>query len=317
MTGQALSRALRDQLLENVSSGFINSRTSYAYLYEAICNFNKRTHLSTSSQTITIVPGTTAYTLNPDFVAVSLLNDTNEPLVKWTYSGSDTFIYPILESTVTLQDSTATASVAQAYYINDAPAAANVTGTATSTNVQANSEAKLTDTAAAFASVSVGDEIFDTTDGSDGYVVDVIDGTNLYAALFSDSNGPNCYFTSGDAYIIVPQPRYQINITPLPASVATLTIPYIQLPAPVYSPYRNYKLNNQYAGTITKYAAFLYKYRDTQPNFGDAFFKHYELECSRIANEALLAMPNKNNWRVNTSKTNARSRPSGQWTTNR
>jgi hypothetical protein len=214
-------------------------------------------------------------------------------------------------SSIILTNSSATAAVAQGFAITDASLASNPTGTATSTTATSNGETILNDTAASFlTTVAAGDFIHNTTDGSDGIVVAVTSNTSIVTAMFE---GTNNFWTSADAYVIVPQQRYNIVLTPAPSATATLAIPYIVKPKPVYSEFRSYTLPNNSLLPIVHYAAFLYKFKDREPDFGDGFYKHYDMFARKVAAEMRKAVPEKSGFRVNLSRMNRRSTGAGSW----
>ena len=311
MEGYSLVRTLRELLNETVASTFLNDRTTYDYLYFAVQDFNVRTHWATSNQTISVIAGTSSYSLNPDYAGLALIDSYNRPYIKFTYGGSDTFIYNQDYSSIVLNNSSDTAQVAQGFAITDASQAANPTGTATSTTSLSNGETILNDTAASFlTTAAAGDYIHNTTDGSNGVIVSITSNTSIVCALFE---GINNFWTSADAYVIVPQPRYSLVLTPIPSASATVTVPYLVKPNPVYSLYRSYKLPTNALLPITHYAAFLYKFKDMEPDFGNAFYKSYDMFARKVAAEMRKAIPEKSGFRVNMSKMNRRSTGAGSW----
>jgi hypothetical protein len=100
-------------------------------------------------------------------------------------------------------------------------------------------------------------------------------------------------------------------LTPIPSATATVTVPYIQRPNPVYSPFRAYKLPFDYMMPIVQFAAFLYKYRDSEANYGDAFFKYYDAFARKKAADMRKAINEHQGFRVNFTKINGRSRQFG------
>lgn len=313
MEGFTLLRTLRELLNEASTSSFLNDRTSYSYLWTAVQDFNFRTHYLTANQTVSVVAGVNAYNLNPDYVGMALLDSYNRPAIKHTYGGSDTFLYNAEYASIVLQNSTATATVADSYAITDAAQPANLTGTATSAGAASgNGECTLTDTAANFSTLYPGDFVHNTTQGTDGIVVALVSSTQVVCALFSDGTAGSAW-AQNDAYVIVPQPKYSLVLTPIPSDAATVTVPYIKRPDPVFSLYRAYKLPFDYLMPIAQFAAFLYKYRDSAPNYGDAFYKYYDAFSRKKAAEMRRSSPEKQGFRCNFRKVNARSRSMGNW----
>jgi hypothetical protein len=308
MEGYSLLRMLRELLDETSTSTFLDTRTSYDFLYAAVQDFNIKTHYLTSTQSISVTAGTSAYNLNADFIACALMDDYNRPYIKWTYGSSDSFVFNRDYQEVIIENSTGTANIASSFSINDASAPSNITGTTTADGAASNGECTLTDATAPFTTVKPGDYVHNTTDGSAGVVVAITSTSAIVTALF---DGTNNDWTSGDAYVIVKQPRYQMTFRPIPADSATATVYYIQRPDPVYSSFRSYKIPFNYIMPIVKYAAFLYKYKDREPNFGDSFYKYYNAFTRQVASEMRRGIPEKSGMRVNMSKIDARSRRLG------
>ncbi len=181
-----------------------------------------------------------------------------------------------------------------------------LSGTATSDVDDTGDESKtgLRDSAADFADVSPGDNIHNITDGSDGVVLDVIESFRLDAAIFGGTDND---FDTGDEYIIQPQARLKIKLDPPPSTSGhTITVYHVQVPAPVYSDYGIYRIPRQYLQALVFYAAWLYKYRDSEPNFGDAYFTFFDREVSHNARTLNKAF-NRTGFTV-TQKVNKRTR---------
>lgn len=313
MDGFTLQRKLQEALDESSSGSFMNERTSYDYLYDAIQDFNYRTHYQTSTQTISVVASTSSYDLNGDYVGMALMDSYNRPYIKHTYNGSDTFIFSRDYQDVVLENSSATASVAQSWSIVDATQPTNKTGTATSAGTATNGECVLTDTAADFTTVFPGDLVHNTTQSIHGVVIEQGAAHTVRVCLFTSAGASGGAWAQSDAYVIVPQPRYSIVLSPTPSATATLTVPYIQRPNPVYSSYKAYKLPFNYMLPIVQFAAFLYKYKDREPDYGDRFFTYYDGFARKVAAELRKGVPEKQGMRVNFRKLNSRSKQFGNW----
>jgi hypothetical protein len=303
MGGESLTYKLRNLLQEVYGSSFLDDRTSYDYIYEAVKEFARRTRTITATQTITTVASTSAYDVNPDFLDLYFRNSFNELVIKYVQASGGTY-WPIYRDYDRMtQDgsySTASAPVPTTFSIIDkADTETRLTGTATSTGTLTNGETVLYDTSASFTSKLVGSDVHNTTDGSSGVVIGYTSSTEIICVLFG---GTDNTFTSADAYIIIPKQLKSLVVSPA-NSVAgdTITLYYIQSPQPVYSPYRNYRIDSQYDMSIVMYAAWLYKYRDRDPNFGDSWYKHWELTCRRAIGDS-NKMQSKTNFRVNFMK---------------
>jgi hypothetical protein len=177
-----------------------------------------------------------------------------------------------------------TSSLPDKFTIKDkASLYSQITGTATAAGAATAGECQLTDSAAAFLStdyVSPGDHIHNTTDGSTGVVLEVLGEGTLKTALFS---GTNNAWASSDAYVIQPMGRAEVLLDPPPSTSNHLvTVEYIKMPDPVYSDYRMYNFPFEAMEAIVAYAAWLYKYRDSEPNMGDALYKVWDLGVTRF-----------------------------------
>ena len=285
MDGKTLLYQLRQCLQEGSTSTFLDDRISYDYLYEAASEFVRLTGSLTSTQAITTVSSTSAYNLNADFFYALNKDDTNDMYVKYNDGTSDTFI-PFREYSATIYSNNTTAQdIPNSWTIQDLRTnITNISSTCTTGASLSLGEAVLVDSTAPFANVSVGDIIHNISDASDGIVTAKTSTSSISTALFG---GTKNYWTTSDAYVIVPQGRKQIVVDPLSKTAGhTITIEYIQKPAPVYTPYKMYRFDNTYMPAIVKYAAWMYKYRDREPNFGDQWYKHWDQAVRRAkANE--------------------------------
>lgn len=282
MDGKSLTNGLAELLNENVSSSsFMESRVSYNFIYEAVLEFCRRTRVLTSSQTITTVANQAAYDINTDFLELYLRDNRNRYVVKYN-NGNDYFIPFRDYEAVTYANQTTSIALPSNFSIIDKQTLTDrITGTVTSAGASSNGECTCTDSAAPFTSVKVGDDIHNTTDGSDGVVIGVTSTSALVTALFGGTDND---WDSSDAYVVVPQGRKQLILDPAPSTSGhTVTIMYVQKPDPVYSPYKTYRFDRQYEPAIIKYAAWLYKYKDADPNFGDAFYKFWDAQVRMAA----------------------------------
>ena len=154
---------------------------------------------------------------------------------------------------------------------------AQVTGTATSDGDASGGRALLTDTSGVFWTtdkISPGDTVHNTTDGSVGVVLSIESATTAYCALFG---GTDNEWDSSDAYVIQPQGRLEIILDPPPKDASDIIeVHYIRSPAPVYHDYGTYGFRQHVIEGTIRYAAWLYKYRDSEPDFGDRFYVQWE-----------------------------------------
>jgi len=305
MIGRTLTDALARKLDENPpSSACLDTKTSYDFIYEAACEWVRRTCLMKGSQTITTITNKKTYNLSPDYFFLYWKDDQNRFVA--TYNNGNNFLITFRDYDAILRATTysTTSSTPYNFTLSDGQSGASViTGTVTSNSVMSAGECNLIDTENAnftTATVAVGDEVQNTTDGSSGVVLEITSTTTLAVALFG---GRLNYWTDGDTYIIIPQPRKQLLLNSAPLNAGeTITLYYIQKPTPpVYAEHRSYRIDNIYTSALVSYAAWLYRYRDMQPNYGDGWYKHFELQARSAAKDAGMAM-GRNSFRVNFMK---------------
>lgn len=306
MDGKTLLNSLASRLDERFStSSFLDTRISYDYLWEAACELVRRTQCLTATQSITTVADQAAYDLNADFLCLYLRNSDNKYIVKYN-DGADN--WPTLRDydAVVRSSNTTSVDVPSNFSIIDKQTLTDpISGTATSAGALSNGEAILYDTLAPFTYVKAGDSIHNITDGSDGIVVSVTSSSVLVTSLFGGTDND---WDSSDAYIIVPGGRKQISFDPPPSTAAdTVTVYYIPRPNPVYSYYRTYRFDPHFKEALVMYAAWLYKYRDSDPNFGDAFYKYFDMECRKANHSTNMAL-DRNSLKVNFKKQSFRDR---------
>ncbi len=308
MDGKTLTEGLAQLILEDSStSSFLDSKTSYDNIYDAVVEFCRRTQIFKSSQTVTTVIDQAAYDLNPDFLQLYLKNDRNEFVLK-IYDGSGYNWVKFRDyDGIFLANELSSVPVPYNFAIRTKETLdSNMTGTVTSAGALSNGEATLTDSAAPFATANVGDFVHNTTDSAHGIVISKTSNSALVTAMFGGTD--NDWDATPDAYIVIPQGRKQLYLDPPPSKANyTITVPYLQKPAPVYSLYRSYRLDRQYQLAILMYAAWLYKMRDSKPDYGARYFTYFDAECRKAAKTE-----NRNqgrpNFRVNMMKRSLGSR---------
>lgn len=281
MDGKELLRRVRQFMNEDSDTGWLDTQTTYDYLYEAAKDLVDRTGCLRTTQDITTVADDDEYDLNPDFLRL-YAKDSNNDFFITLYDSSDYYTLTWKDYEDILYDKNTTSIEYPPHFsIIDVSNQSQVTGTATSAGDASAGECTLTDTSGDFSDVNPGAIVHNTTDGSDGVVLSKTSSTVLVTALFGGTG--NDWDTS-DAYVIQPQSRYQLYLDPPPSTADyTITVPYIQQPDPVYSDYGIYRFPDQYKEALVKYACFLYKYRDKEPDFGDTLYLHYERMVGRAA----------------------------------
>lgn len=289
MDGKTLLR-LTDELLNESpdTSLFTSDRVGYEFLWQAATEFVNRTNSLKSVQSITTDTDQAEYTLNADYIELYQKNSRGKLFLKYTDSSSnDNFMVQDEENVIALDINSASVSLPGRFYVIDEEDTTDIrTATATTpTGAQANGETVLTASAATFETwdIQPGDTIHNADTGSSGYVIEISSETALVAALFG---GTDQKFTVDDVITIVQQPRMKLVIHQPPSTAdETITLPYIQRPAPVFSDFRRYRIQDQYMPAITKYAAWLYKYRDRKMEEGDAWYVYWDRNVRQAGNK--------------------------------
>lgn len=276
--GKDLLRRLRELLDEESGSTWLDERSGYDYFYDGALDFVDRTGCLRSVQSISTVATVSEYNLNPDFLRLYLRNSGGDYFLKYNDGSNTTFLTWKNYEDIYYQNAQST-NIPCTFCIIDASLPDRVTGSSTVTDASVGGQSTLTDAAGNFANVAAGDHVHNTTDGSTGIVLSKTSSTVLVTALFGGSGND---WASGDAYVIQPGARFKLVLDPIPSvSAHTISVPYVQRPDPVYSSYGVYRFINP--AVLVKYAFWLFKYRDKEPNFGDAMYKFWEAEVSKKA----------------------------------
>jgi hypothetical protein len=297
MDGKELLYKLRNLLNESADSGFMDDKTSYDNLNEAAYEFNRRAKVLKSTQSITTVADQSTYDLNTDFMELYLKDYEKNLFIKINDGSNDHFIFWRNYEDIIYSNNTTSETIPGFFsIINDSALDTRLSSTTTSAGAATGGECTLTDTAADFSLVSAGDTVHNTTDGSMGVVLSKTSTTALKTALF---NGTNNDWTSSDSYVIQPQGKLQLVLDAPPANSGyTITVHYVQRPAPVYSDYGAFRIQRQYMDALVKYAYWLYKYRDSEPNFGDGMYAYFDRQI-RAAQGSTNSTHNRSSVSVN------------------
>lgn len=293
MDGKDHLRRLEQLLGESSSGSWMKERTSYDYLYSAAQQWVKETECLTTTQTITTVASQAGYTLNGDYLSMYLKQ--NDRFYLKYYDGSNyTFLYFKPYQEVIYDNDTTAVSVPSYFTITDDPTLDDlISGTANATGTHTGGKSTLAVAAAAFADVTPGDIVHNTKTGnvSNGVVVGYTSTTSIDTCLFLATTGAQASWASSDTFKLQPRKRFLLQFDPPPSTADhTATFYYVRRPNPVYSDYDVYEIAYDYPDALCKYAAWLYKYRDQEPEFGDAFYTYWERqikEYRRLTNKGL------------------------------
>jgi len=302
MDGASLSREVAELLNEGSTSGWMDAKTTYDALYAAAIATVQRTNCITTTQSITTTADTRDYVLNADFLKMYLMDDSSRHFITYTDGDSNVYyIYPVTYDSIILGNQTTSIDIPSGFCVRDATAYSRLTGTTTSAGTASGGACTLTDSTATFTTnvVSAGDFVNNVTDGSHGVVISVTGQTALVTALFGGTDND---WSSTDTYYIHRQKRMYLTVDPPPSTASeTITVYYVQKPAPVYSSYYSYNLPYSLKDALVYYAAWKYKYRDREPNFGDKWFQFWDLAVRQYGREMNQARTT-SGYKVNLSK---------------
>lgn len=275
MDGKELLYKLRNLLNESADSGFMDDKTSYDNLNEAAYEFNRRAKVLKSTQSITTVADQRTYELNADFMELYLKDYEKNLFIMINDGSNDQFIFWRNYEDIIYSNNTTSETIPGFFsIINDPTLDTRLSSVTTSAGAASGGECTLNDTAADFSSVNAGDTVHNITDGSMGVVLSRTSGIALQTALFGGTNND---WTDGDSYVIQPQGKLQLILDAPPANSGyTITVHYVQRPALVYSDYGAFRIQRQYMDALVKYAFWLYKYRDSEPNTGDRLYEYFD-----------------------------------------
>jgi hypothetical protein len=281
--GKSMLRMLREEMNEASTSTFMDDRTSYSFLHQAAMGFVGRTLCLTNEQSIATVANQSGYTLNANFMQLYLMNPQGFYYIKYNDGTTDTFLEHKDYKNIIYDNETASQTVPTNFaIIDDSTKDIRLSGTTTSAGAASAGESTLTDTGADFADVSPADIVHNTTDGSDGVILSKTSSTALVTALF---DGTVNDWSSTDAYVIQPQPRFKLVLDAPPSTSGhTMTVYYIEKPDPVYSDYGIYRIPGQHLESLVEFAVAKYKMRDSDPAFAQTFLTYWNAKIRGSAN---------------------------------
>ena len=276
MDGKDLKRRVRNLLNEPSTSAFLDDRTTYDFLFEGAKAWTIISKCLRKTQNITTVAEQAAYTLDGDFLGHYLKDNDRDFFIKYNDGSDDHFLDFKPYQEIIRDNDTDSQSIPDYWGITTDPTLDDqITGTASMAGDKTGGKSTLTVASAKFADVTVGDVVHNTTGVSDGIIVKVVSAVALDTCLFGDATADEEWDLS-DAFIIQPRGRLQLVLDPPPSTKDhTITVYALQNPAPVYSDYDIYPFAFDYAEALAKYAAWLYKYRDKEPDFGNAWYQFF------------------------------------------
>ncbi len=244
MDGAKLTSRFLDFLDEGgVNANYADTREIYDCLDWAVAIFVRETGALHATQTITTVADQQNYALVPGFLGLYVRDAWDRYIVK--YSDGDTTRWPYYVAWEEIWRANVTESrwPTQVSYREAPDALETEEGTATADGAASGGECVLTDTTKDFQTSDVvypRSVVHNTADGSTGLVLEVTGATTVRTALFG---GTTNAWTSGDAYVIEAANPFQLVLdAPAEAAGHTIEVPYLAMPAPVYSDYGMWRL---------------------------------------------------------------------------
>lgn len=276
----------------------MDDRTSYSYLYNAAVELTRVSECFRKTQPITTVADQAGYSIDGNFLALYLRNSDNEFFLKYNDGSDDYFLdYKPYQEIIHGND-TDSVTVPSYWTITADPTLdSQIAVDASQAGAAVGGKSNLTVAAASFTDITTGDICHNTDDGSDGVVVAYTSTTSIDVALFGGTDND---VSNTDSFIIQPKGRLLLQLDPPPSTAShTVTLYFINKPDPVYSSYQIYPFAFNYGEALIKYAGWLYKYRDSEPNFGDAWYtffldqaeKHGELFKKAVGRDSSCFRP--------------------------
>ncbi len=294
MDGKRLSRQLRSMLNEESGSNYLDSFTTYDLLNQAAGQLNNKLEQLETTTNLTTVANQADYTLPANYMRLIREDSIGRKIIRYVADTDEdeevNYYLPMIDDDVRFRDATyevTSQAVPDSFSIQyDDAEDTQVTGTETTGGSLVAGKATLIDSTAPFADVEAGDTVHNTDDGAMGVVLSKTSTSQLITAMFG---GTNNFWTSADAYVIQPQAKYKMTITP-PPSIAdeTITVEYLRRPKPVYSDYDSFQFPIQYQDALVFYAVGFYKYRNQMNTEGNTWFGHADKlvrESNKAANQ--------------------------------
>lgn len=286
MDGKTMLKTLEGILNEEGCSPILDTFFSFEVLDKAASDYLRETKGIARTETLTTLLDTQEYSLPPDFLGLRIRDnqhrnvmryyDNVNALYHWPYLKSYDYLYLANRANITGSQNTP-----DYFAITDTDIEVQITGNAASgSGTLVGGECTLKGATAAFSDVHARDRVHDTTESYYGIVLEVEASNSLKVALFND--GEPVATASGNAFLIQPAAHAKIVLSdPSEVEGHTMDILYYGMQNPVYSDYRIWSFPPTACAGICKKAAFEYKYKDRQPDFGDRLYVDYLREVSQ------------------------------------
>ena len=268
------------------SAGYLTKKRAYECLDMSACIFCRDTRALKAETEILTVEDQQEYPLPPGFIDLYMRDLNDNFFVRHTGADATRWPVQVSEERIFRMNKTEASDYFSYFCIveKDTPARSVISGKATNAGAAAQGRCILEDTAADFLDgnrVWPRDTIYNTTRNSAGYVLDVIDETHLYCALFDDDSDIGAW-TKDDAYIIRPAPAPIFKLEcPALTTGETIALPYVTLPPPVFWEIGSWMLPERVCKAIVSGAAALFKTGKTEYKEAQSLGALFDAEVSR------------------------------------
>ena len=289
MIGQRLLQEFIDGIdTKEFSDAYLTKKRAYECLDMTACIFCRETRALKSEIDITTVEDQQEYPLPPAFIDLYMRDRDNNFFVRHTDITTDETSWPVQVSEERIfRQNLTEASDSPAHFCiveKDTPTRAEISGAATDDGAElAGGRCILEDTEKDFLGadrVWPRDEIYNTTTDAAGYILEVIDETHLYCALFDGNEIAD--WTNKDTYIIRPSPAPLFKLdAPALSAGNIITVPYVTLPPPVFWEIGSWMLPERVCKAIASGAAALFKTSKTEYKEAQSLGALFDAEVSR------------------------------------
>ncbi len=287
MDGKTMKQVLIGILNELTDSSFLTDFFTCEMLDAAASDFVRETKGIAKTATITTDTDQQEYNLPPGFIECAARDSKKRSMARYYDNVNSIYYWPYLKSYDYLWQAnranlTGSRNAPDYFSITDATLQAQISTNAISSSALAGEEVRVVGSNGVFENVHARARVHDVDNSTYGIVLEVESSSSLKVALFDSLGAAATAQISGSVVIVQPEFEKKIVLSdPSETAGHTIVLPYYGLQDPVYSSYRVWPFKPSACHGIIKKAAFNYKYRDEEPNFGDRFYLDYTREVNQ------------------------------------